>query len=176
MASKKDEHIPLSVVRKMPYKSLNRMINKARKYLKENEVWQRICKEYDEEPGIIDLIPIKFGNLDVSAKCDHGIVILNYKLLCDGDFFKDFSYLVHECSHWFQQCYNDKPTQGADDGDYLHNEFEQEGFANQVEYIADQFGEDEAESYVDNLLEHHDKDGKEKKELKEVLMENVESQ
>lgn len=176
MTSKKNEKIPLSIVKKMPYQSLNRMINKARKHIKNNEVWQRICKEYGEDPSIIDLIPIRFGNLDVSAKCDHAVIILNYKLLCDGDFFKDFSYLIHEATHYLQQTLNDKPTQGADDGDYLQNPHEQEGFANQVEYIADQFGEEEAVNYVDNLLEHHDKEGKEKKELEDILLENVESQ
>jgi hypothetical protein len=169
-----EEKIPLKVVKKMPYKSLNRMIGKAKKYIKSNEVWQKICKEYDEDADIIDYIPMMFGDLDVSAKCDHGIVILNYKLLCDGDFVKDFSYLIHECTHWFQQCYSNKATRSSDDGNYLKNPYEQEGFANQVEYINDQFGKQEAVQYVDDLLEHHDvEDKKEKKELKETLMSKV---
>lgn len=173
MADEDEEKIPLSQIKKMPYKTLNRMINKAKNYLKDNEIWKNLCKEYDEEPGIIDYIPIMFGNLDVSAKTDHGIVILNYKLLCDGDFFKDYSYLIHECTHWFQQCYGKKATKSSDDGDYLHNKFEQEGFANQVEYIDEQFGKDEAEKYVEDLLEHHDKDGKEKEKLETILLEKV---
>ena len=171
MSNKK---IPLNMVRKMPYKTLNRMIKKAKNYLKTDEVWRKVCKDYDEDIDIIDLIPTMFGNIDVSAKTDHGVVTLNYKLLTDGDFFKDYSYLIHEYTHWFQQCYGDKPTQSADDGSYLDNKFEQEGFQNQVEYIAKQFGENEAETYVDDLLEHHDVDSKKEfNDKKETLMAKV---
>jgi hypothetical protein len=172
--SDKKEKIPLSTVRKFPYTMLNRLITKAKKYLKTDKVWQDICKEYDEEPDIIDLIPVMFGTLDVSAKTDHGVIILNYKLLTDGDFFKDYSYLIHEGTHFLQQCYGEKATRSADDGDYLHNPAEQEGFQNQVEYIDDHFGKDEAEKYVEDLLEHHEiENKKEKKELESVLMEKV---
>lgn len=172
-AADKEEKIPLSQVKKLPYKSLNRMIKKMREYLKHNEVMQKMFKEYKVDISEIDLIPMMFGNLDVSAKTDHGIIIFNYKLLTDGDFFKDFSYGVHEMTHWLQQTTGSKATKSSDDGDYLHNKFEQEGFQNQVQYIADQFGKDEAENYVDDLLEHHDKDGKEKEKLEDVLFEKV---
>jgi hypothetical protein len=173
MASK-HEKIPLSVAKKLPYATLNRMIRKMRNYLKSDSVVQEMFKEYGVDIEEIDLIPMRFGNLDVSAKTDHGIIIFNYKLLTDGDFFKDFSYGVHEITHWLQQTTGDKPTQSADDGSYLDNPYEQEGFQNQVEYIAKQFGEDEAENYVDDLLEHHDVDGKKEfKEKKETLMSKV---
>jgi len=173
MASK-HEKIPLSVAKKLPYATLNRMIRKMRNYLKSDSVVQEMFKEYGVDIEEIDLIPMRFGNLDVSAKTDHGIIIFNYKLLTDGDFFKDFSYGVHEITHWLQQTTGDKPTQSANDGSYLDNPYEQEGFQNQVEYIAKQFGEDEAENYVDDLLEHHDVDGKKEfKEKKETLMSKV---
>lgn len=170
----KEEKLPLSAVKKLPYKSLNRMIKKMREYLKTNEVVQKMFKEYDVDIEEIDLIPMMFGNLDVSAKTDHGILIFNYKLLTDGDFFKDFSYGVHEMTHWLQQTTGSKATKSSDDGSYLDNKFEQEGFQNQVEYIAEEFGEDEAEQYVDDLLEHHDVDSKKEfKEKKETLMSKV---
>jgi hypothetical protein len=173
MASKNDK-LPLSAVKKLPYKSLNRMIKKMREYLKHDGVVQEMFKEYGVDIAEIDLIPMKFGNLDVSAKTDHGVITFNYKLLTDGDFFKDFSYGVHEMTHWLQQTTGDKPTQSADDGEYLDNPFEQEGFQNQVEYIANQFGKDEAENYVDDLLDHHDVEGKKEfKEKKETLMSKV---
>ena len=174
MSSKKTEKIPLSQVKKMPYASLNRMIKKLREFLKKDEVVQKMFKEYDVDIEEIDYIPMKFGTLDVSAKTDHGIIIYSYKLLTDGDFFKDFSYGVHEMTHWLQQTTGTKATKSSDDGDYLDNPYEQEGFQNQIEYIAKQNGEDEAEEYVDNLLEHHDvNDKKEIKEKKEVLMSKV---
>ena len=160
----------MSQVRKLPYRTLNRLLKKMRDHLKKDEVVQKMFKDYDVDIEEIDFIPMKFGKLDVSAKTDHGILIFNWKLLCDGDFLEDYSYGVHEITHWLQQTTGTKPTQSADDGDYLHNEFEQEGFANQVEYIAENEGEDKAESYVDDLLEHHEKDGKEKDELKSILM------
>jgi hypothetical protein len=172
--SKKPEKIPMSQVKKMPYQSLNRMIKKLREFLKKDEVVKKMFKEYDVDIEEIDYIPMKFGTLDVSAKTDHGIIIYSYKLLTDGDFFKDFSYGVHEMTHWLQQTTGTKATKSSDDGDYLDNPYEQEGFQNQIEYIANQDGEDEAEEYVDNLLEHHDvNDKKEIKEKKEVLMSKV---
>jgi uncharacterized protein YxeA len=94
--------------------------------------------------------------------------------LTDGDFFKDFSYGVHEMTHWLQQTTGTKATKSSDDGSYLDNPYEQEGFQNQVEFIADQFGDQEAEQYVDDLLEHHEvEDKKEVKEKKETLMAKV---
>jgi hypothetical protein len=161
-------------VKKIPPKTLLKLIERAKKYLKTNEVFQDMCKEYGVDTDIVYLIPIKFGDLDVSARTERGVITLNYKLLCDGDFFKDYHYLVHECEHYLQQCYGERSTKGADDGDYLSNSFEQEGFQRQLEYIDDEFGEDEAENYVNHLLDHHDKDGKDRNELKEVLMEKVE--
>jgi len=172
--SKDQEKIPLSVVKKFPYKTLNRLIKKLRVYLKKDPVVQDMFKEYGVDLDEIDYIPMKFGKIDVSAKTDHGVIIYNYKLLTDGDFFKDFSYGVHEMTHWLQQTTGDKPTQSSDDGDYLENPFEQEGFQNQVEYIAEQFGDDEAEEYVDRLLEHHEVDDDKKRDkLEDVLMEKI---
>jgi hypothetical protein len=166
--------IPLSQVKKMPYIFLNRMINKAKKYLKTDKTMIDIFKEYGEDVDIIDYIPTRFGTLDVSAKTDHGIVILNYALLCDGDFGKDYAYLIHEYTHWAEQCLGDKATQSSDDGSYLDNKSEQKGFANQIEYIANHEGEEEAEEYVDDLLEHHDINSKtDKNEKKEILMSKV---
>lgn len=155
--------------------ALLKLINKAKNFLKKDKVWKKICKEYDQDPDIIDYIPTMFGDLDVSAKTDHGIIIINYKLLLDGSFFKDYSYLIHEYTHWFQQCFGDKPTQSSNQGSYLDNPYEQEGFQNQIEYLSNHFGEDEAEEYVDGLLKHHDIKGKKRKdELESVLLEKVE--
>ena len=133
-----------------------------------------MCKENGVDVNIIDLIPMKFGDLDVSARTDHGIITLNYKLLCDGDFFKDISYMIHEMDHYFRQCLEDTPSRGADDGSYLDNEDEQRGFQRQVQYLDDMYGENEAESYVDHLLDHHDvKDDEEREDKKDILMEKV---
>jgi hypothetical protein len=170
MTSKK---ISIDEVRNISPKILLRIINRAKKYLKNNEIIKNMCKEYNLDVNILDIVPIKFGDLDVSARTDHGVITLNYKLLCDGDFFKDYHYICHEFQHFLDQTMGDKPTMGADDGDYLSNPFEQEGFQRQIQYIDDEFGEDEAEKYVDHLLDHHDKDGKERDKLKDKLEEKI---
>ena len=168
------EKIPLSEVKKLPFKTLHRLLSKLRAYLKKDKVVQKMFDEYDIDIEEIDLIPMMFGDIDVSAKTDHGVIIYNYKLLTDGDFFKDFSYGVHEMTHYLQQTAGDKPTKSADDGDYLKNPYEQEGFQNQIDYISDHFGEQEANDYVDHLLDHHDVDSKkERTDKKETLMAKV---
>ena len=174
MGSQKIEKIPLSQVKKLPYSSLNRMLNKLREFLKQDKVVQKMFKEYKVDIEELDYIPMRFGSIDVSAKTDHGVIIYNYKLLTDGDFFKDFSYGVHEITHWLQQTTGNKPTQSSDDGSYLDNPFEQEGFQNQVEFIANRDGEDEAENYVEHLLDHHEIEfDKERDNKKETLMAKV---
>lgn len=164
----------LKEIKKIPPHALLRLIDKAKKYLKQDEVMKNIFKEYNTDIAIIDYIPVTFSDLDVSAKTDHGIIYLSFTLLEDGDFFKDYSYLIHEITHFLQQTCNDKPTQSSDEGEYLDNKFEQEAFTNQVEYISDHFGENEAENYVDDLLEHHEIDNKkEKKEKKEIFLSKI---
>src|ERR1700743_273251 len=148
--------IPLEDIKKIPARLLLRMINNAKEFLKTDTAMLEVCKKYHVSPNIIDLIPVCFSDLDVSAKTAHGIIYLNYALLCDGDFLKDYGYLIHEMTHYFQQCFRNKPTQGSDDGDSLSNPAEEEAFQNQVEFLADHFGDEEAEEYVDDLLDHHE--------------------
>lgn len=170
MSEEKDK-IDLEVIRKLPPKTLSKFIEKMRDYLRHDETVHRMFEEYDVDLKELDFIPMCFADLDVSAKTDHGIIYFNFKLLCDADFYEDFAYGVHEITHWLQQTTGDGPTQGADDGDYLSNPYEEEGFQNQVEFIAKEFGEDKAEQYVDDLLKHHEVDNKkEKEEKKDELM------
>ena len=170
MQDKKD----LETIKSLPNKTLTRIIEKAKDFLKKDETMKKIFEEYDEDVNIIDLIPTRFDDLDVSAKTNHGVVILNYKLLLDGNFFKNYSYLIHEYTHWAQQCLGEKPTKSSDDGNYLENPYEQEGFKNQVEYISNHFGDEEAEDYVDNLLNYHDvKTKKQKDKLEAIFLEDV---
>jgi len=163
----------LEEVRGFSPKLLLTLITNLRVYLKKNKQMQSIFNEYGVDIEEIDYIPISFSDLDVSAKTDHGIIYFNYKLLCDGDFFKDFGYGIHEITHWLQQTTGTEPTQGADDGDYLDNPFEVEGFQNQVEWLADQYGKGEANEYVDGMLDYHGLEGKEKQEKANELKKKV---
>lgn len=137
---------------------------------------QEAFAEYDLDVSEIDMIPTCFADLDVSARTDHGIVYLNYTLLCDGDFFKDYSYLVHEYSHVAQQTTGNKATKGADDGIYLDNPHEIEGFQNQIEWIAETFGDNDADKYVDKMLNHHEMKGKKKEEKKQELKAKIDDE
>lgn len=164
----------LQEVKSKSPKALLNLINRAKKELKRDPIMQKAFKDHGVDIDFVDLIPVKFGDLDVSATTSHGVVTLNYKLLLDGDFFKDYGYLIHEFVHVLQQCFGKKPTRGADDGEYLDNPAEQEGFQYQIKYIDNEFGSDQAEDYVDQLLDHHEVDGSgEREEKKDALMSKV---
>lgn len=161
-------------VKKISPKKLLDLIQEAKNAIEKNNVIIDMCKEYDIDPSIIQIIPIKFGDLDVSARTAKGIITLNYKLLCDGDFSNNYHYLCHEIQHYLDQCYGEEATLGADEGEYLLNPFEQKGFQKQLEYIDQTEGKDVAENYVDNLLDHHDvKDDDKREALEDVLLERV---
>jgi hypothetical protein len=163
----------LEQVKKISPKVLLKLIDRMKKHLKSDETMKKVFEEYGADIDFINDIPMKFGDINVSAQTNGGIVILNYKLLCDGDFFDDYSYAIHEITHVLQQCFRDSPTKGAEDGEYLDNEFEQEGFAYQAEYIADQEGEEEAENYINQVLDHHKVSDEERKDKKDILMSKV---
>ena len=163
----------LEEIKKISPKTLLKIIQRGKDFLKKNEVMQEICDKYDFDIEDLDLIPVKFDDIDVSAKTDKGVVTLNFRLLEDGDFFKDFGYLVHEFGHHIQQ--SKEPTQSADDGDYLLNPSEQEAFQYQIKFIDNQFGEEEAKDYVEQVLDHHEIDNKKERNHKEnILMKLVE--
>jgi hypothetical protein len=167
------EKLSLYEVKKLPFAVLSRIINKAKKYLETDDAWLTVCKEHDISPDIIYLIPTAFANIDTSAKTDHGVVLLSWKLLCDPDIHDVNAYLSHEYTHWVQQCLSNHATKGSDDGEYLNNRYEQEAFSNQVSYIDEHKGENAAENYVDNLIEYHEVPKSDKKEIKDVLMSKV---
>lgn len=156
----------------IPHKELSPIIDKIRAQVKQHPVTQRMFKEYGVDLDEIDLVPMAFANLDVSARTDHAIIYLNIGLLDNDNFKNDDHYLVHELTHYLQQTTGNKPTKGADSGNYLDNNEEIEGFQNQTEYLADTKGDEAAEQYVDGLLDHHDvSDKKERDKRKEKLLE-----
>ena len=166
--------LSIQQVKNLSPKTLLKIIQRAKDYLKTNDVFIEMCKDHNVDVGFVDFVPVKFGDLEVSARTAKGIITLGWKLLADGQFFNNIHYLQHELTHYCQQCYGDAATQGADEGDYLENPAEQEGFQRQIEYIDDQFGEKPAEDYVDNLLDHHNvNDADEREDKKDTLMERV---
>lgn len=168
------EKISLEEIKKIPIEMLMQGLKNMVRKLKRDPVIIDLFKEYNLSIDEIDYIPMTFKDIDVSAKCDHGIIYFNYKLLENGSFHNCYSYATHEITHFVQQTSGDKPTQSSDDGNYLDNKYEQEGFQNQISYISDHFGKDEAEEYVAHLLDHHDINKKNKKdELESILLEKA---
>lgn len=142
-------------------------INKTKEKIKDHPVVIDVFEKYNIDTDEIDLVPVCFAELPVSARTDHGIIYLNNKLLNE-----DFEhYLVHELVHFCQQTSGSGPTKATNTDDYLFDKNEEEGFQAQVKYIKDTDGRGEAEEYVDKVLEHHDLDGAEAKNRKEKLME-----
>lgn len=150
------------------------LIQKAKNYLKTDKTFQDICAKYKVSPQIIDLIPIRFGDLPVSARTAQGIITLNYKLLNTDNFFNNIHYLHHELDHAIKQTQSSHPTQSADDGNYLDNPDEQEAFQYQLQFLDDLYGPAEAHQYVNHLLDHHDiKNKKDRKNKKQELLKKV---
>src|SRR5690606_23192817 len=117
-------------MKKISPKVYLKIIQKLKDNLKNDRVFKEMCDEYDFDVEDIDLIPVKFDDIDVSARTDKGVIILNWKLLEQKDML---GHLLHETLHHIQQA--KEPTQSADDGDYLSNPFEQEAFQFQLKFI-----------------------------------------
>lgn len=148
---------------------LIQLLDSVKEKIKNNHVYIDMCKEYNVDADYIDLVPMWFSDIPVSGRTDHGIIYFNYKLLEKPEELDH--YMVHEILHTCQQCLGEKPTKGANDGEYLDNKFEQEGFQAQTEYLSDTRSPEVAEKYIDKVLDHHDIDNKkERKERKKKLL------
>lgn len=150
------------------HKELLPLIEKAKNELKKSQTYKDLCDKYHVNYDIIDLVPVAFEDLDVSAKTNQGCIYLNYKLL--DNFDNNIHYFSHEMAHFFQQCMGDGTygTNNADD--YLDNPFEIDSFKTQSEYIAETDGKEHAENYIEKVLDHHDIDDSKRENKKEELL------
>lgn len=158
---------------KKTHSELLPLLQELKDTLKKTKTIQDMCSEYGVDVDFIDLVPMAFADLDVSARTDKGCIYFNYDLLENGfDHFieENSHYGAHELMHMFQQCFSDGPTQGSDDESYLDNEYEQEGFQAQTEYLSETRDDEEAEEYIEKVLDHHDVKGKEREERKKDLL------
>jgi hypothetical protein len=158
------------VLKGLPHKKLSKIVENLRKKVFKNEIVKDIFDKYDITPEELELIPICFAKIPVSARTDHGIIYLNIDLLEDDDFYDhDDHYLAHEVTHFAQQTTGDKPTPSSDGDDYLDNPIEQESFQNQSKYISDTQGDDVAELYIEKVLDTHDSSENVREQRKEEL-------
>jgi hypothetical protein len=151
------------------HKESLRVLEEAKKRWKESDTVKELCEEYGEDVDILDLFPMAFADLDVSARTDKGCIYFNWDLF-DDFIDKNLHYGPHEIRHVFQQCWSDGPTEGSNDENYLDNEHEKEGFKTQTEYISETEGDEKAEEYIDKVMDHHDVKGKEREKRKKDLL------
>lgn len=147
------------------------LLNSVKEKIKKNDVLINMFKKHGVKLEYLGLFPMIFDDsISVSARTDHGIIYFNSKLLDKQDQLDH--YMIHELCHVAQQCFGNGATQGANDGDYLDNKFEQEGFRNQTEYLSETRGDHVAEKYIDKVLDHHEVDSKKEREKrKKKLLE-----
>lgn len=166
--------MPEEIVTKgIPHEKLAPKLEKIKKRVFKHPVVIDMLKKYDIDEFELDLIPMCFAKIPVSARTDHGVIYINVELAEDGNIKEDDHYIVHEMTHYCQQTTGDGPTKGSDEGNYLDNPIEQEGFRNQTKYIADTKSQEDAERYVDQVLDYHEdsrKDEKKRKERRDCLL------
>lgn len=138
--------------------------------LKEHHLVKEIFDKYDVDISYFDKIPISFKDLDVSAKAKNGHIYINSSFLEDGNILDDIHYIVHEVTHILQQITGSVTTKNeVKNKHYLDDPSEIEAFKNQIEFIDSYKNEDEADKYVDDLLDFHDFKGESRKRKRKQL-------
>ncbi len=146
------------ITKGIPHKKLAPKLDKIKKKVFKHQVIRDMLDKYDIDEAELDFVPMCFAELPVSARTDHGVIYINVDMADSENLADDDHYIAHELTHYCQQTTGDKPTQGSTPDSYLDNPVEQEGFRNQTKYISDTKGEDEAEEYIDQVLDHHEHD------------------
>jgi hypothetical protein len=155
------------------HEKILKLVNKCKEYLSTNQILLDAFKKYNVDISELFNIPIKFGEVPVSARTEKGIITLNKKLIESADWKKICGYLVHEIVHYLQQTTANKSSPSSAGPNYLNNPKELEGFQNQIHFLSDEKGFNEAQQYAKQVVEHHDLKGKEKDLTVEKLIKKV---
>lgn len=160
----KDEEAHLSKTRG------NEVIEQLIGLLKNHPQVRALFARFDVPIEQIDKIPIGFRSLDVSAKTKDGSIWLNENLLHDGDLVGDLHYCLHELVHALQQISGQTADHNpASYDNYLDDEFEIEAFREQIIFIKDCKGKEEAKKYLNDLLDFHEFTGKKREEKRKQI-------
>lgn len=147
-------------------------VKELKELVKKDEVFIDKCKEYDTDPSFVDSVKVSFSpTLDVSAKTINGEIFLNDKLFHD-DMSVQARYILHELTHCLQQD-NNMVSGKTDKEDYLDDENEQEAFGAQIAYMCEHEDAEEIQNYIENLLDHHNIKGKERREKAKKIIEEM---
>lgn len=146
------------------------LIELAKHYLECSPVVQAMFEDYGVPVSHIKEVPVFFAPLSVSAKTKDKKVYINESLLEDG-FEDDLHYIVHEVCHYLQQSTGDVlEYKDLQDLDYLDKPTELEAFSYQVQFMRDYYGDDFAKEYVNDLLDFHEYEGKEREEKRKRIL------
>lgn len=144
-------------------------IRDLKKIIKKDKTYAEKCKEYGKTIDFIDGVSVSFSDdLDVSAKTINGEIILNGKLF-NEEIIKQIRYLQHEFVHVLQQAAG-KVNGKTEKEDYLDDKNEQEAFSTQISYQCEHETPEQIVEYMENLLDHHDIHGKERKEKAKKIL------
>lgn len=134
-----------------------------------------ICDDYNKKYSELENLKIKFKEgIGCSAKTVDGNIFLNTTLL-NEDFEVVMRYVIHELVHVFQhQLLKNKKNKNPDAAlDYLNRPSEVEAFQAQIRYQNGVDGKAKAEDYVDDLIEYHKVDDKDKDDIKNTLLKDI---
>lgn len=165
--------IEVFAAKKKPLEKNTMMAAKVKSYIKSDEVYRELCKEYDQDPDIIDGISVIFTNdIDVTAKTINARVFLNSALL-DENIQIIGRYLLHELTHCFQHMEKEGRKVKRKNKIYLNRPEELEAFQYQIKFDSDKRSEKEVNEYVNNLISYHKTPKEERKQKKEQLMQKL---
>ena len=151
--------------------AVSSLLEKILDFLADSEAVKGMFGRYGVPLERLRDVDIRFADIPVSAKTKDKIIFINRKFLEDGDFSKEMHYIVHELCHWLQQVCDDPydmiPPPGTD---YLDMPSELEAFMYQAHFMREFYGDDEADQYVDDLLDFHEISGKERDKKRTALL------
>jgi hypothetical protein len=147
-------------------------IAQMREIAKNDPAIKEKFKEYGVPINDIDNIHIEFCDLDVSAKTKNMRIYINKNMLDDKSKVKDPThYLIHELVHYLQQKTGKNSSKNDQNvEEYLDKPSEEEAFQTQIDYKKREESVEEAEEYVEDLLNYHDIKGKKKDKKEKSLL------
>ena len=147
-------------------------LSRIRTALMNDPVAKEICKENNIGVWFLESVPIRYEDLEVTAKTVNGNIILNPKLM-KKSFEILMRYVIHEMVHAIQHIEEYGKKQTDKKKNYLNREDEIEAFQYQVKFDESQRGEDKVDEYVDGLLSYHDVPKDQREDKKKEIMERA---
>lgn len=165
--------IEVFAAKKKKLESRTKLVANLKQFLKADETFQDLCREYDQEIDILDGIPVVFtSDLDVTAKTINARVFLNSSLL-DEKMEIIARYLLHELTHCLQHMKKEGEKKVKKKDIYLDRPEELEAFQYQIKFDADKRSDEKVNDYVNDLISYHKIPKEKRKEKKRDLMKKM---